>query len=216
MHQTGKSISFWPCFFIMSIISYKDSSHLAVGNPDSKRVCHSLHGLVLDGSLCPGFGSPQQFPHSRGKGTFSFPGSRVEHDHGLANLRRSSTAISLSCAASKPLLSQPNLVLILGTSRQSPLLLSPTSFRSAEGVVLMHEWVWFFFTTSNFDHNSWIHCSHHNSHLCQSSAFPPSTSENKVVSTLKTSLYTCRKVRCSFNDKWYHSYYSGVTVSSSP
>lgn len=129
--------------FLRHVISCEDFSHLAVGDPDSKRVCHSLHGLVIDGSLCPGFGFPRQFVHSRGKGTFYIPGSRVEHDQGLANLLRSSTAISLSCAASKPLLSQPNLVFILGTSPQSPQLLNLTSSGSAEGVVLMQEWFCF-------------------------------------------------------------------------
>ena len=114
------------CFFIKSVIYHEDFSHLAVREPDSKGICHPLCGLVLDGIFCRGFDFPQQFAHSREKVTFSIPGSGVEHDQGLMNLVPSATAVSLSCAASKTLLSQPNLILIPGTSSQSPLLLNPT------------------------------------------------------------------------------------------
>jgi len=101
--------------------------------PDSKGVCHPLQTLVLKGTfwdLLPRVcfhlvDCSQQRGDDESMVTFSVPGSGLGHDQGLANFLPSATAISLSCAVSKTLLSQPNLVLNAGTSSWSPLLLTP-------------------------------------------------------------------------------------------
>lgn len=152
-------------------------SYLAVGEPDSKGVCHPLRGPVLDWIFCQEFDFPRQFARSREKVAFSIPSSWAEHGQGLANPLPSVTTISLSCSASKALLSQPNLFLISGALSRSPRLLNPAQSSSAEGAGLSQR-DGFFTTGCGF---SWIQCTCHSVHQCQAAAFTPNTSRSHVL-----------------------------------